>query len=118
MAKYMHLNIYKDSYRLMLLSTKRVSKFPREYKFSIGQKIRDEITEIIVLIYKANSTEKKTSFIKDLLERLQVVGLLLRLSKDLAILSLPHFAELSEVLDSIGKQSSGWLKSNLAQQHV
>ena len=51
--------------------------FPREYKFILGQKIKDEVVEIVVLIYRANSAENKVPTIELLLESLQVVELLI-----------------------------------------
>ena len=29
--------------------------FPREYKYTLGQKIKDELIELVVMIYRANS---------------------------------------------------------------
>jgi hypothetical protein len=91
----------------------RVTKeFPREYKFSLGQKIKDEVVELVVLIYKANSSEDKVKYINTLLERLQVVGLLLRLCHDLKIMPSKNYASIVEMVESLGRQAQGWKKSN------
>ena len=34
-------------------------EFPREYKFTLGQKIKDELIELVILIYRANSAIDK-----------------------------------------------------------
>ena len=37
--------------------------FPREYKFTLGQKIKDELIELVVVIYRANSAINKKQHI-------------------------------------------------------
>jgi len=41
-----------------------------------------------------------------------VVTLLLRLSKDMRLISTGQFAQTIELTDQIGRQSSGWLKAS------
>jgi hypothetical protein len=41
MAKYDHLTIFQKSYDLMIRVYKEVHNFSREYKYSLGQKIKD-----------------------------------------------------------------------------
>jgi len=40
------LIVYKNSYDLLLLLYKLSSNFSREYKYSLGEKIKDEILEL------------------------------------------------------------------------
>jgi len=86
-------------------------QFPRDYKFTLGQKMKDEVTEMVVLIYKANSTENKAPIIEALLERLQVVELLVRLSHDMKIMSTKLYASIVEMTESLAKQAQGWKKA-------
>ena len=43
MARYQHLPIYKLSYELLARVMLLTKEFPRDHKFTLGQKIRDEI---------------------------------------------------------------------------
>ena len=112
MAQYHHLPIYKLTYDLLLRSMQVTKNFPREYKYTLGQKLKDEIIELVVMIYKANSAEKKGEYIERILERVQVVQLLIRLSHDLRILPRKAYADLAEKTDSLARQAQGWLKSS------
>lgn len=85
--------------------------FPREYKFTLGQKIKDEVIEIVLLIYRANSSENKTPYIEILLERVQVVELLLRLCHDMKLMPLKSYAAVIEMTESLAKQAQGWRKA-------
>lgn len=112
MAQYQHLPIYKQTYDILLRTMVATKDFPREYKFTLGQKIKDELIELVILIYRANSAIDKKQHIESILERVQAIQLLMRLSHDMKILSRRHYAALSEMTDSLGKQAQGWLKSS------
>jgi len=112
MAQYEHLPIYKLTYDILLRTMTATKDFPREYKYSLGQKIKDELMELVVLIYRANSAIDKRQHIESILERVQVVQLMMRLSHDMKILPRRHYAALSEMTESLAKQAQGWLKSS------
>jgi len=111
LAQYQHLPIYRLSYELLLRVVTATKEFPRDFKFTLGQKMKDEVIEMVVLIYRANSTEHKAPVIEILLERLQVVELLVRLSHDLRLMSPKVYASIVEMTQSLGRQAQGWKKS-------
>lgn len=112
MAQYEHLPIYKQTYDILLRTMTATKSFPREYKYTLGQKIKDELIELVVLIYRANSAKNKAQHIEQILERVQAIQLLMRLSHDMKILPRRHYAALSEMTEDLAKQAQGWLKSS------
>ena len=114
MAQYQHLPIYKATYNLLRLVTQATSNFPRAYKYSLGDKLREEVVEMVVFVFKANSSRgaERAAQAALFLERLQVVELLMRLSKDLRLLSVKQFSEIVSMSDSLGRQAQGWIKSS------
>ena len=112
MALASTLPIYRVTYDLLQVVTRITRDMPRDYKQSLGGKIREECVELTVLIYRANCSRDKRSHLELLQERLQVVMLLLRLAKDMKLISTGQFAQTIELTDQIGKQSSGWLKAS------
>ena len=112
MAQYEHLPIYKLTYDILLRTLVAIKDFPREYKFTLGEKIKDELIELVVMIYRANSAINKKQHIESLLERIQAIQLLLRLSHDMKVLSRRNYAALAQMTDGLGKQAQGWLKSS------
>lgn len=110
MAQYKHLPIYKTTYDLLEKVTKKTKNFPREYKYTLGDKIRNECIELVVFIYKANSfRDTRQDYLHKILERVQVIELMLRLSKDLRLFSVDHFSEIVQVTDSLARQAQGWV---------
>jgi len=112
MAQYHHLPIYKVTYELLQQITRVTREFPRDYKHSLGVKLRDEVVDLIVFIYKANSfLAERARFVALILERMQIVELLVRLSRDMRLISIKAFSETVALTDSIGRQAQGWLKT-------
>ena len=103
-ARYQHLPIYKLTYELLLKVVKRTKDFPKEFKYTLGEKLKDELMELIVLIYRANSEEDRVGTIRIIAERVQVIELLVRLSQDLKLISKAQYASLVEATQSLNKQ--------------
>ena len=80
MALTNQLPIYKVAYDLLDSVTDSVRSMPRDFKQSIGGKISAECVEIVVLIFRSNCARDKAPHLGELIERLQVAELLLRLS--------------------------------------
>lgn len=112
MAQYEHLPIYKQTYDILLRIMTATKEFPREYKYTLGQKLKDEVMELVVLIYRANSAGDKQAHVAQIVERVQVIQLMIRLAHDIRILPRRHYAALAEMTDSLARQAGGWLKSS------
>jgi hypothetical protein len=54
MGLHTELPIYKVAYDLFDMSTELARNMPRDFKQSVGGKLRDECLEITVLIFRAN----------------------------------------------------------------
>jgi hypothetical protein len=112
MAQYQHLPIYKVTYDLLLQITRVTKEFPRDFKHSLAAKLRDETVDLVVYIYKANSLRaERQKHVGAILERMQVIELLVRLCKDLRLINIKQFSETVALTDSVGRQAQGWLKA-------
>jgi hypothetical protein len=110
MALHTELTIHKTAYDLFDAIMDLVKNMPRDFKQSIGGKLRDECIAIVVLVFRANTNRDKEPHILFLIERLQVIELMLRLSRDKRLISTRHYAEAVQLTNSIGKQANGWRK--------
>lgn len=97
MALHKDLPIYKAAYDLFGVAVEITKNFPRDFKRLMGDKVREECVEIIVLIFKANVAAQKILYIDLLLERLQVIELILRLSRDKRFISTKQYAGAIEI---------------------
>ena len=110
MAQYKHLPIYKTTYELLEKVTRKTKEFPRDFKYSLGDKIRNECIELVIFIYKANSLkQERKDYLEQIIERVQVIELMLRLSKDLRLFNVVAFSEIVVLTDAIARQAHGWI---------
>ena len=108
MAKYDHLPIFQCAYALTLEIYKSTHQFPREYKYTLGQKLKEISSDFLDLVILANSQLDKTAILNEarvILERLKIH---IRLACDLKILNLKRYESFARFLEDLSKQLSGW----------
>lgn len=111
MATYDHLPVYKVCYDLLLLLFRVCGTMQRDYRFTLGESMKKELTELMVNVYRANCRQQKKLLLSQARENLEVVRLLLRLSMDLKLVPLKSFAVSNEKIESISKQLTAWERS-------
>ncbi len=110
MALYYTLPVYKDVYQLIQLVFRLSKNFPREYKYSLGQDIKRDTMQLVRHIYRANTAQQKWVHLQAFIDDFELVKLQIRLCHDIRIISTKSYAETVELMNSIGKQISGWSK--------
>ena len=85
-----------------------MKNIPRDYKALVGYKLWDDCLKVMRMISRANRARTKSPHLVALVERLQQIELLLRLSCDKRLISKPQYARAIELTTSIGKQANGW----------
>jgi len=108
MATYDELMVYKHSYDLtvdMMLLTK---KMDRGFKFTIGERVNTACVEMLLCVYRINTSTDREPFFVKAREKVEQIRLLLRLMKDLHLISVSRFSKLNELVESLSKQLSGW----------
>lgn len=111
MAIHSQLSIYKTTYDLLSMAVDLIRNMPRDVKQVLGLRIRDECVALTMLIQRANTSRNKVPHLEQLLEGLQVVELLIRLSRDKRYIPTGKYAAAVELTTSIGKQANAWKKS-------
>ena len=110
MAQYDNLPVYKATYDLLQSIYRDTGNVPRDVKFTLVETLKNELTEILVLIYKTNSTTEKLPLIIGMRERLIGVKVRLRLLHDLRHIGTRLYAHLVEQVESESKQLASWQK--------
>ncbi|MBA3047627.1 four helix bundle protein [Patescibacteria group bacterium] len=108
MTLYYYLPVYKASYDLLVEIFQFTKNFSREYKYTIGQDLKKQTTEMILNIYRANSTYTKKEIIQKARENIEVIRLLMRLLKDLKQVNIKKFVQINELIESVSKQLTKW----------
>ena len=113
MALYYELPVFKDVYQLILKIFEYTKEFPREYKYTLGQELKRDGLNLVRSIYRANKSKDKIIYLDSFLDDFELLKLELRLSADMKLLPLKKHAELSMLMDGIGKQITAWRNSQL-----
>ena len=115
MALYYSLPVYRDTYKLVLLIFRITQSFAREYKYTLGQDMKRDAMQLVRSIYRANkATIGKQGYLEDFLDDFELLKLEVRLCADMKLLSTKRQGELSFLMDSIGKQITGWRNASNA----
>lgn len=110
MALYFNLPVYKDSYDLLILIFRMVSKVPREYKHTLGERLKDASTDVLLLIFEASKAKENTKIenIENALSSLEKCRLYIRIFKDLNVCGIEAQAILNQKIEIISKQLTQW----------
>jgi len=88
----------------------RVSKFPREYRFTLGDRIAGHALSVMDLLVAATYTRDKARLLNEANRRLEQTRFMLRLSRDLGPLSNKGYEYVIKMVDELGRQIGGWQK--------
>ncbi|MFA6423551.1 MAG: diversity-generating retroelement protein Avd [Patescibacteria group bacterium] len=90
-----------------------VRLFPREEKYTLGEKIKEALTNILELFIEAEFCPKnlKGAILEKASVRLDFLKLLIRMSYDLKLINEKRYISIEENLQEIGKMLGGWLRS-------
>ena len=86
------------------------SNFKREYKYTIGNTLKNEVLDLITLIFRANSRTDKEDILQTAREHIEVIRLYMRALFDMKQINLKQFVHVNQHVEDISKQLSGWQK--------
>ena len=106
--------IYKAGYELFDVVVEAIRQMRKDFKRTLGDKLRDECIEILTLIFDVNTSpgpKARVKYLKRIIRRVTKLELLLRLAKDKKLIAAAHHAKAIALTQSVGRQASGWKKS-------
>lgn len=112
MARYSHLPIFQKAYDLTLVIYRATAKFNREYKYTLGAKLKETIIEFLDWVIRANSEKNKTPALKEADMRLERLRIYVRLGYDLEVVGIRKYEILCRQMDELGKMLGGWMKNS------
>lgn len=110
MAIYDNLEVFKASYDLLLYVFQFTPNVKRDYRYTLAEKIKDNIIELCLCIYRANASKDRVPDIRQARERLVTIKLMCRMLTDLKQISVKQFAVVCTHTESISKQLQAWQK--------
>ncbi len=87
------------------------SGFSRDHRYTLGSRIEDGILEVLELLVEASYTSSKGELLGRANLRLDRVRFLVRMAKDLRLISLKQYEHAAASLNGIGQEIGGWARS-------
>lgn len=98
------------TYDLMAWLFPQIGKFPKDYRFILGDRIENGLLDVCENLIEARFTKEKTDILQSTNIKLEKLRYLARLAKDLKLISLKKYEYLSREINQIGVFVGGWLK--------
>jgi hypothetical protein len=106
----------ESCHELLLWLIPQLDKFPRSRRFTLGERIEVGVLDVLELLVEAAYTSDKGGPLRRANLRLQVVRHLWRLAHELKVMATRQYEHGARLLDDLGRQIGGWLRSRAASQ--
>jgi hypothetical protein len=108
-----NLPVYKAIYDLLLVLFVQVRNFPKDYQYTLGERIKNLLIELSEMVYHANADgdlQGRLSYLKNLCAKTDTLRFLLRICYDLRLYNLECYIRINEQLETISRQLHAWRK--------
>ncbi len=111
MARYDHLPIFQLAYRMCVNCYRIVKNFKREYKYTLGEKLKNNSQKILDLVIETNSLENchKPEILGEMFLEIEKQKICWRVACDLNIISIGLLDVISKDIENLETQHSNWL---------
>jgi hypothetical protein len=111
MKKDQELIVITKACDLILWSCNHTSKFPRNHRFVLGERIERNLYSLLETLIQAKYTKDRQRLLERANLTLEILRLQMRLAKDLQCLKVPSYGFAGKAIDEIGRLVGGWLRS-------
>ncbi|TWT40858.1 hypothetical protein KOR42_48540 [Thalassoglobus neptunius] len=105
------LPIIRAWYELTVWLIPKIGKFPRDIRFTLGERIETRVLTVLELLIRARYAKDRIALLEEANTEIDVIFYLLRIARDLKALPTKGYGFASEKLVNVGTQLGGWRKS-------
>jgi hypothetical protein len=99
-------------YQLTLTYTQRVTDFPRDKRFVLGDRILKNCYDLLEGLIEARYLSRRVPVLHQSNLRLEKLRFQTRLCRDLKIISIKQYGIICETMEEIGRMIGGWMKAS------
>jgi hypothetical protein len=104
------LVVITKTYDFILWSCHHTSKFPRNHRFVLGERIERYLYDLLETLIRAKYTKERRELLEHANLVLEILRFQVRLAKDLQCLKVESYGFAAKAIDEIGRLVGGWLK--------
>ena len=106
------LPIVQKAYDVNRWLLPRVERFPRSYKFTVGDRLQTTALDLCLALIEASHARSKDRPLHRANRLLDELRILLRLARDVQALSPQQLAYVSLQNEELGRMIGGWLRAS------
>ncbi len=106
--------IVGKAYDFVLWLLPKVENFPRAHRFTVGERLTGSGLDLLTTLVEAAYAREKDDLLQQAARKINSTRYLLRLAKDLRLMSVDAYGFSAEKLDEIGRMAGGWRKASPA----
>ncbi len=99
-------------YQFLIWLMPAVGKFPRNHKFTIGDRIETIALDVLEALIEATYTKERSQYLRQANLGIEKLRILLRLATDLRMLDRSRYENAARTLDETGRLIGGWMKAH------
>lgn len=103
-----NLPVYKSAYDLTIKIFQQSQHMKKEYRYTLGERLKNEVIDLLIDIYSANTLEDKLPYINDARRRIELIRLMLRVLRDTGQIAVRNAASMNLDIEEISKQLAAW----------
>ncbi len=107
--------IVQKSYELALWLLPKVERFPRSYRFTVGDRITAASLDLMAALVEAAYASRRDAPLARAQQQINTLRFLVRLAKDLKLIAADSHGFVAERVDEIGRMAGGWRKAGEAR---
>jgi len=99
------------AYDFVLWLLPKVENFPKAHRFTVGERLSAHGLDLLSSLVEAAYAREKAGLLEEASRKVNSTRLLLRMAKDLKLMSIEAYGFSAERLDEIGRMVGGWSKA-------
>lgn len=107
--------IVQKAYDLSLWLLPKVERFSRTYRFTIGDRITTTMLDLLTALVEAAYSARREAPLDRAIRDLNCLRFLMRLSKDLNLLSVESYGFAAGLIEELGRMAGGWRKASVTR---
>jgi len=108
--------VVQKAYEFSLWIIQKVENFPRSYRFSVGDRLVQGVLDMMLRLVDAAYSRDKFRLLTEVNGLLNRMRFLLRLAKDLKLLTVDSYGHAAERVEEIGRMVGGWRKASVGAE--
>ncbi len=101
----------QSCHELLLWLIPQLDKFPRARRFTLGERLEGGVLTVLESLVEAAYSRNKEVPLRQANLRLDVVRHLWRLAHELKVMATRQYEHGAQLIDELGRQIGGWLRS-------